>query len=531
MCHENTELALSIMRTPYCANNDAHLRIHRDYLGRGQGEAKPHPVPRYSLYTRVKPLWINKNRRLALRGRFPARKVRRMQLKLHNNRTRHKEDFIPQNPLQVTVYVCGPTVYGAAHIGNARPAVVFDVMVRLLRCLYPKVIYARNITDIDDKINARAAEENRPIREIAERYTHKYHEDMGALGVKLPDIEPFATDHITDIQSMIASLMTKGSAYEAEGHVLFDVSSDAAYGSLSRRKRDDMIAGARVEIAPYKKNPEDFVLWKPSSDDLPGWDSPWGRGRPGWHIECSAMIAKHFGPQIDIHAGGIDLQFPHHENECAQSRCAHGVELANYWLHNGMLNLDGEKMSKSRGNIRLIDEILEDHPGEVVRLALLQGHYRQPMDFTTTVLAQSRSLLDRLYGLLRDDSDMTEQARLGAQDSLPPERFLDALCDDLNTPKALAVLSELARDTSHLEGRTAFLAAANLLGLLTSSPEDWFQGGAHTVDVGRIEALIATRASARANRDFATADAARDELEAMGVIIEDTPNGTLWRMA
>ncbi len=519
------------MRTPYCANNSVPLRIHRDYLGRGQGGARPHLVPRYIQYTSFKPLRINKITGFALRGPFRARKVRRMQLTLHNNRTRKKEAFVPQNPRQVTVYVCGPTVYGAAHIGNARPAVVFDVMVRLLRCLYPNVTYARNITDIDDKINARAAEENRPIREIAERYTQKYHEDMGLLGVKLPDIEPFATDHIDDIQTMIETLIAKGSAYEAEGHVLFDVSSDPSYGSLSRRKRDDMIAGARVEVAPYKKNPEDFVLWKPSSDDLPGWNSPWGRGRPGWHIECSAMIAKHFGPQIDIHAGGVDLQFPHHENECAQSRCAHGIELANYWLHNGMLNLDGEKMSKSRGNIRLIDEILEDYPGEVVRLALLQGHYRQPMDFTSTVLAQSRSLLDRLYGLLRDNAQLTAQARAAAQDRMPPEAFLTALCDDLNTPKALAALSELARDTADLDGRTAFLAAANLLGLLTASPEDWFQAGVNAVDVDQIEALIAKRATARANRDFATADAARDELEAMGVVIEDTPNGTLWRMA
>lgn len=512
---------MSLSLNPYIGTISAGVKVRRSHL----------LCRDTNIIRETRAYGSTKNQCFALRGRCWARKVRRMQLKLHNNRTRKKEDFHPRDPSEVTVYVCGPTVYGAAHIGNARPAVVFDVMVRLLRCLYPKVSYARNITDIDDKINARAAEEDVPIRVIAERFTKKYHDDMRSIGVALPDIEPYATDHIVEIKAMIEALIAVGSAYEAEGHVLFNVASDAAYGSLSRRKREDMIAGARVEVAPYKKNPEDFVLWKPSPDNLPGWESPWGRGRPGWHIECSAMIAKHFGPQIDIHAGGVDLQFPHHENECAQSRCAHGVELANYWLHNGMLNFDGEKMSKSRGNIRLIDELLEDHPGEVVRLALLQGHYRQPMDFTGAALAQSRSLLDRLYGLLRDDIALTERARELATTMSPPERFLEALCDDLNTPKALAVLSDLAKDIAEESGRATFLAAANLLGVLKSSPEDWFQAGAHAAEVDRIEELIALRARARASRDFATADAARNDLEAMGVIIEDTPNGTIWRMA
>ena len=456
-----------------------------------------------------------------------------MKLYLYNNRVREKQVFEPLNPKHVSIYVCGPTVYGPAHIGNARPAVVFDVLVRLLRALFPKVTYARNITDIDDKINNKAREEGQDISVISERYTQKYHEDIGVLGVLPPDIEPFATDHIEAIQSMILTLISKGHAYEAEGHVLFDVSSDPDYGSLARRNRDDMIAGARVDIAPYKKNPEDFVLWKPSSDDLPGWDSPFGaapgRGRPGWHIECSAMIAEHFGETIDIHAGGIDLQFPHHENECAQSRCAHGQEIAQFWLHNGMLNLDGEKMSKSRGNIKLIDEIIADHPGEVIRLALLQGHYRQPIDFTDTLLDQSASMLNRLYSLLRDNSEMTQAAR--ALNPTVPAKVMEALCDDLNTPKALAALSELSKNVDTPEGRAELLSAGALLGILQHSPDEWFQSRATDINVAVVDALIEERNAARQAKDYAAADIARDKLTQLGVAIEDTPNGTIWRVA
>lgn len=461
-------------------------------------------------------------------------KVRAMTLALYNTRTRKKTAFTPIDPDRVSMYVCGPTVYGPAHIGNARPAVIFDVLARLLRRLYPAVIYARNITDIDDKINAKAQDEQVGIATVAARYTEQYHLDMAALGVLPPDIEPFATEHIADIQSMIATLLARGHAYIGENHVLFDVSSDPDYGSLSKRQRDELLAGARVDVAPYKRNPEDFVLWKPSSDDLPGWegmDGIMGRGRPGWHIECSAMIAAHLGTTIDIHGGGIDLQFPHHENELAQSRCAHGAPLAQYWLHNGMLNIDGEKMSKSRGNIALVMDLLSQYPGEVIRLALLQGHYRQPMDFNDKLLAQSKSTLDRLYGLLRDcPADI-----LATPDEDCDDEILAALCDDLNTPKALAALSALSRRLDEPGGYGRLLASAHLLGLLQNTPQAWFQqaqaGVSAEVDRDYVETLIAERAAARARKDFAAADAARDALSAMGVAIEDTPQGTIWRLA
>ncbi len=444
---------------------------------------------------------------------------------LHNNLTRQKSEFQPANAERVTVYVCGPTVYGPAHIGNARPAVVFDVLVRLLRGLYPAVSYARNITDIDDKINAAAAEEGVDIKVVTDRYRVKYHEDMAALGVAPPDIEPQATQHIDDIIAMINELIARDAAYEAEGHVLFDVTQDPEYGSLARRAREDMLAGARVEIAPYKRDAGDFVLWKPSSAELPGWDSPWGRGRPGWHIECSAMIAHYFGPTIDIHGGGVDLQFPHHENECAQSRCAHGAPLARYWLHNGLLNVAGEKMSKSRGNITLVDELLADYPGEAVRLALLQGHYRQPLDFTAELLDQCVRSLDRLYTVLRTYGDI----EAAPQDA--PEAFMQAVCDDLNTPKAMAELFALAKHADTPDGKGQLLAAASILGLLQAGPEAWFASDMEGVDVTRINELIAKRARARATRDFDAADAARDALGDMGVSIEDTPDGTIWHLA
>jgi len=447
-------------------------------------------------------------------------------LYLHNNLAREKQLFTPQDPARVSVYVCGPTVYGPCHIGNFRPAVVFDVMVRVLRALYPNVVYARNITDVDDKINAKAAEEGVDISVITDRYHAKYLADMDVLGVLPPDIEPFATKHIEDMQAMIAGLIEQGHAYEAEGHVLFDVTKDGDYGSLSGRSRDDMIAGARVEVAPYKKDPGDFVLWKPSADDQPGWDSVWGRGRPGWHIECSAMIEKHLGTTIDIHGGGADLQFPHHENEAAQSRCAHGAPLARFWVHNGMLNISGEKMSKSLGNIKTMDELLEDAPAEAIRLALLQGHYRQRLDFSDDLLAQSVKNLDRLYGALRDAADIE------AADMPVPDAFMGALCDDLNTPKALAELFALGKSVDTPEGKGALLAAAKCLGLLQQNPQDWFAAKTANleVDEAAVEALIAERATARANKDYAAADAARDKLTAMGVAIEDTPDGTIWKL-
>ena len=448
-------------------------------------------------------------------------------LYLHNNLARKKQAFSPQDPSRVSVYVCGPTVYGPCHIGNFRPAVVFDVMVRVLRELYPNVVYARNITDVDDKINAKAQEEGVDISVITDRYHAKYLADMNVLGVLPPDIEPFATMHIEDMQAMIVGLIASGHAYEAEGHVLFDVTQDGDYGSLSGRSRDDMIAGARVEVAPYKKDAGDFVLWKPSSDDQPGWDSVWGRGRPGWHIECSAMIEKHLGTTIDIHGGGADLQFPHHENEAAQSRCAHGAPLARFWVHNGMLNISGEKMSKSLGNIKTMDELLEDAPAEAIRLALLQGHYRQRLDFSDDLLAQSVKNLDRLYGALRDTADI-EAAHVGI-----PDAFMTALCDDLNTPKALAELFALGKSVDTPEGKGALLAAAKCLGLLQQNPHDWFAAKTANVEIDEaaIEALIAERAAARANKDYAAADAARDKLTAMGIAIEDTPDGTIWKLA
>ncbi|MEX0606588.1 MAG: cysteine--tRNA ligase, partial [Halofilum sp. (in: g-proteobacteria)] len=319
-----------------------------------------------------------------------------MSLTLHNTLTHQRETFVPRDPERVTMYVCGPTVYNLVHIGNARPVVVFDVLFRLLRTLYPNVVYARNITDVDDKINAAAKEGNEPIGALAARYAQAFHEDVAALGTLPPTVEPRATEHIEPMIRMIESLIASSHAYEAEGHVLFHVQSMDDYGQLSGRQREDMIAGARVEIAPYKRDPADFVLWKPSSDDLPGWESPWGRGRPGWHLECSVMAESHLGETIDIHGGGQDLIFPHHENEIAQSRCAHGgADLARYWLHNGYITIEGEKMSKSEGNFFTLRDLLAKYPGEVIRFALLAGHYRQPLDWSREGIEQARAAVDR----------------------------------------------------------------------------------------------------------------------------------------
>jgi cysteinyl-tRNA synthetase len=426
--------------------------------------------------------------------------------------TREKRPFVPLNRQRITMYVCGPTVYGRAHIGNARPAVVFDTLARLIRHEFGEqsLVYARNVTDVDDKIINSAKDEGVDPSVITERYERFYLEDMGALGVRTPDIAPHATKEIPAMIALIGELIAKGFAYEAEGHVLFHVPSDPDYGVLSRRDREAMLAGARVEVAPYKRDPADFVMWKPSDEGVVGWDSPWGRGRPGWHIECSAMIRAHLGETIDIHGGGLDLIFPHHENEIAQSRCAHnGLPLARFWVHNGFVDMGAEKMSKSLGNIITVDRLLEaGHRGEVLRLALLSAHYRQPLPWTEQLIAQSKATLDRLYRAAGD-------AEAGTVDPA----VLDALTDDLNTPLALSRLAAID-DPAVLKG------SAQLMGLLTMWSENWFQGDG---DSGDIEARIAARTQAKKNRDFAEADRIRDELKADGILLEDGPGGTAWR--
>ncbi len=456
-----------------------------------------------------------------------------MTIKLHDTHRGKKVAFEPLVDGKVTMYLCGPTVYNYAHIGNARPAVVFDLLTRMLRRHY-ELTFARNFTDVDDKINAAAIETGKTIGEITERFKIAYNEDMAALGVLPPDIEPSATDHIAEMITMIEKLIDKGHAYEADGHVLFDVASDKNYGNLSKRDLREMIAGARVEVAPYKKAAHDFVLWKPSTPELPGWDSPWGRGRPGWHIECSAMVAKHLGKTIDIHAGGQDLVFPHHENEMAQSSCVHdGEAFARFWLHNGFLSMNQEKMSKSIGNVLLVHDLIKEFPGEVLRLALLSAHYRQPLDWSDETLRSARRMLDRLYGAVRG-IDVSDAARAAAE---APQSLVDALEDDLNSPKAMAEFFALARelnktgDAADKQRLAATMyAAGDLMGLLQSDPEEWFAGDADgQISAEDIEALIEKRKQAKANRDFAAADAVRDELKAAGVSIADGRDGTTWR--
>ena len=459
-----------------------------------------------------------------------------MEITLHNTQTGQRERFEPLVPGEVSLYVCGPTVYDLQHIGNGRPAVVFDVLVRLLRLEYAKVTYVRNITDVDDKINAAALESGESIAEHAERYAAEYLEDVAALGVLPPDVEPRATGHIEPIIAMIEKLIAIGHAYEAEGHVLFHVPSDPQYGTLSKRSLEEMRDGARVEVAPYKKDPKDFVLWKPSTPELPGWDSPWGRGRPGWHIECSAMIRTHLGPVIDIHGGGSDLAFPHHENESAQSRCVNGgTASVRYWLHNGMLTFGGAKMAKSVGNVVTIRDLLDRHDGEVLRYALLSGHYRQELQWGES-LAHAQGSLDSLYQALRDtddgDNDTAASFAHAGVDAFP-QTVLDALCADLNTPRALAAMHALAADIRRADDadtvrslRSSLLAGGWLLGILTKSPSEHFQG---LSDDATVEHRIAERNAARAARDFARADAIRDELAAQGVQLEDTSEGTRWR--
>ena len=456
-----------------------------------------------------------------------------MALKLHDTKRGRKVEFEPQEAGRVTMYLCGPTVYNYAHIGNARPAVVFDLLARVLRRRY-ELKFARNFTDVDDKINAASIESGKPISEITEHFKNVYNEDMAALGVMPPDVEPCATDHIAEMVAMIETLVEKGHAYEADGHVLFDVDSNPEYGSLSKRNLREMIAGSRVEVAPYKKAAHDFVLWKPSTPELPGWDSPWGRGRPGWHIECSAMAAKHLGETIDIHAGGQDLVFPHHENEMAQSTCAHdGRAFARYWLHNGFLSIDHEKMSKSLGNVLLVHDLVARIPGEVMRLALLSAHYRQPLDWSDESVDSARRMLDRLYGAVRG-VEVSDEARRSAE---PPVALVAALEDDLNTPKAMAEFFALAKALNKAtdpDERTRLAAemyaAGDLMGLLRADPEEWFAGtDTGELSADEIEALIVQRADAKAAKDFEGADAIRTQLADAGIRIEDSREGTTWR--
>ena len=441
-------------------------------------------------------------------------------IRIYNTLAREKQDFEPIDPDNVRMYVCGPTVYDYAHIGNARPVVVFDMLFRLLRHVYgtEHVSYSRNFTDIDDKIMDRAAEEGVGIKTISTRYAKAYSENMGQLGTLDPTHTPKATEHLPEMIRMMRTLIEKGHAYEAEGHVMFNVPSMENYGRLSRHSRDELVAGARVEVAPYKRDPADFVLWKPSTEDQPGWGSPWGRGRPGWHLECSCMIEKHMGETIDIHGGGQDLIFPHHENEIAQSECAHGRQFVRYWMHNGYLTVDGEKMSKSLGNFHTVEDLLKDHPGEALRLSLMTAHYRQPIDFSLDSIAEQKRRLDRWYRI----TDGVEAA------PSVPQSVVEALADDLNTPKAIAALDALAAP----ETASDLKAGAQFMGLLGQRIEDWFQGEAPAgITVEEIEAGIAARLEARARKDFDESDRIRDGLVAKGVILEDGPKGTTWRRA
>ena len=458
-----------------------------------------------------------------------------MSLFLYNTLSRRPEAFQPLVADCPTMYVCGPTVYNYVHIGNARGPVVFGVLAALLRRRFGGLRYARNITDVDDKINAAAKELGTPISTITDKYAAAYRDDMAALGVCgefAPDIEPEATKHIDQIIAMVERLIADGHAYAAEGHVLFSVASFDGYGKLSRRDTEEMLAGARIEVAPYKRDAGDFVLWKPSTDDLPGWESPWGHGRPGWHIECSAMAEAHLGPTIDIHAGGVDLQFPHHENEVAQSECAHGgAPFARWWLHNGMLNFGGAKMAKSVGNIQRVHDLVQQHPPEALRYALLSAHYRQPLEWSDGLIEQSVRTLDRLYGTLRDLADVATEAAI-------PTCIESALDDDLNTPAALAEIARIAsesRKAATSEDKAALkaqlLGAGKVLGLLQQAPTDWFARGVSSDDDARIQALVEERTAAKKSRDFTRADTIRQQLADEGILLEDTAQGVRWKRA
>ena len=455
----------------------------------------------------------------------------RAELVLYNTLSRGKNAFQPIDPSRITMYVCGPTVYNRVHIGNARPVVVFDTLYRVLQSLYPTVVYARNITDIDDKIMATAAQLGEDISTFSERYAQAYFEDMAALNNLEPTITPYATQHIPEMISMTSLLIAKGHAYESDGHVLFAVQSMENYGQLSGRSLDDMLAGARVEVAEYKRYAGDFVLWKPSSDEEPGWDSPWGRGRPGWHLECSVMAEKHLGKTIDIHAGGQDLIFPHHENEIAQSCCAHdGKPMANVWMHNGFINIDGEKMSKSLGNFRMVNDLLEHYPGEVLRFVILSAHYRSEQSFSAELLDSAWRSLDSLYGYLRSSKralPIVNKSGIGYK----------ALLDDLNTPMAVSELHRLAKQMHTAVGAdqaslsSELLGLAELMGLLKNDPEEWFTlaRGAGDISKQDIEMLIAKRQQAKDDKDYSGADQIRQSLLDQGVVLEDSRAGTQWR--
>ncbi|MCC5900626.1 MAG: cysteine--tRNA ligase [Halomonas sp.] len=457
-------------------------------------------------------------------------------MQLFNTLTRRREPLRTEQPDRVTLYVCGPTVYNYAHIGNARPAVVFDLLSRVLRHDYKRVVYARNFTDVDDKINAAALAAGVPIGTITERYIAAYHEDMQALGVLSPDLEPRVTEHIADIVLLIATLIERGHAYEAQGHVLFHVPSYPEYGELSRRQPGDMLAGARVEVAPYKRNPLDFVLWKPSTPEQPSWESHWGRGRPGWHVECTAMISRHLGHTIDIHGGGQDLIFPHHENEIAQGTCAHGTRYCHTWVHNSFVTVDGQKMSKSLGNVLLVRDLLAQAPGEAIRLALLSTHYRRPLDWNAERLTRARRTLTHHYQALAE----VETLDVGSNIQ-PDNALLDALRRDLNVAEALARLKQLVEalknaenDTQRADAKGRVLASAQLLGLLQHPPTKALEALSperSDLPIARIEALVAKREKARQQRDYDHADALRRELDALGVVVRDTQNGAVWEPA
>ena len=458
-------------------------------------------------------------------------------LRLYNSLTNKKEDFLPIDPDHVRVYTCGPTVYNYAHIGNARPPLVSDILVKILRYLYPRVTYVSNITDIDDKIINAALDQDISIGELTKKYEKIYNDNLKELGINPPDLQPRATDHIAEMIKQIEALIDNGHAYEAEGHVLFSVDTFPSYGSLSGRDKEEQIAGSRVEVAPYKKDPTDFVLWKPSNKDQPGWDSSWGFGRPGWHLECSAMSEKTLGVPFDIHSGGQDLIFPHHENELAQCCGVHSktddiASYAKYWIHNGMLKFDGDKMSKSLGNIRFINDLVHDHKGETLRLVLLSTHYRQPLNWSPKTIQQAQKTLDRLYRILKK-----VDVSINKHKTEPSKNIIDALCDDLNTPEALGQLNILinsiqdADEAQKKEIMPTIYSSARMLGILQHDPDSWL--GYSKVDDGKdtekIEQMIEERNNCRNNKNFEQADKIRDELKSMGIDIEDTPDGTIWR--
>lgn len=457
------------------------------------------------------------------------------QIYLHNTLKQRKDEFNPIDANNVRMYVCGPTVYDRAHLGNAKTSVVFDVLFRLLCQVYGKehVTYVSNITDVDDKILNKHKQTGKSIREITEQTYQWYLEDMEKLNVLTPTYRPRATEYINEMIELVKLLLKNGHAYESAGHVLFDVDSFPAYGSLSGRSMKEMLAGARIEVADYKKNPADFILWKPSEADQPGWNSPWGYGRPGWHLECSAMSSKLLGTDFDIHGGGADLIFPHHENECAQSVCAfEGSHFAHYWVHAGMLMVDGVKMSKSLGNFYNVDEIIGKYPAEALRLLFLTTHYHQPFNFTFAGLEQAKAVLDKFYNALLKVNDIE------AEQCAPNAKVVEALADDINTPAALAALHEIATNLNKAETmaekarlKGEFMASAYLLGLLYQSPEAWFKGDESADEDAEIEAKIKARTEAKKNKDWATADKIRDELKAAGIVLEDSPTGTSWKRA